>query len=335
MRLSTTVEVVRPMVPGVAISATIAMAATFLSDHHGGPVLLYALLIGMSLNFLSEGSTAAPGIQLVGQTVLRIGVAMLGVRISTGQIVELGVVPIAIVVGGVLATLLFGRYAATCLELTPSQGVLTGGAVAICGASAALAISAVLPKTKDTESNTLFTVIIVTLLGTITMIIYPPLIRALGLSHHAAGILIGGTIHDVAQVVGAGYLVSDEAGIVATYIKLLRVAMLAPVVTVLAWTYTHRAHTSAAGTSPLLPGFLLAFLALAVANSLGLVSGRAAEIMGQVSRWCLVSAIAALGMKTSLQELARVGWRPLLLLVSETIFLFVFVFVALRCAGLA
>ncbi len=208
------------------------MSATFLSEHHGGPTLLYALLIGMTLYFLSKGTVAAPGIQFASRFVLRLGVAMLGVRISAGKIAELGVLPIAIVVCGVISTILLGRFIAQRFELTPVQGVLTGGAVAICGASAALAISAVLPRSKDSESNTLFTVIAVTLLSTIAMVLYPVLIHAVGFSHHKAGILLGGTIHDVAQVVGAGYLISDETGIVATYVKLLRVAMLVPVVTV-------------------------------------------------------------------------------------------------------
>lgn len=335
MPLRTTAETVRPLMPGIVVSATVAMAATFLSEHHGGPTLLYALLMGMSLHFLSEGTITAPGIQLVARTVLRVGVAMLGVRISVGQIVDLGAIPIGIVVGGVLATLLFGRYAAVHLKLTPSQGILTGGAVAICGASAALAISAVLPKTKDTENNALFTVISVTILSTIAMIIYPLLIRAVGFNHHAAGILLGGTIHDVAQVVGAGYLVSDETGIVATYVKLLRVAMLVPVVTVLAWVYASTTHSPAGRDQRILPGFLVAFAVLAVANSLGLVPGLAADGIGHVSRWCLVCAIAALGMKTSLQELATIGWRPLALVMAETIFLLGLVLIILRWTGRA
>ncbi len=325
---------IRQIFPGFAMSATVAAAATFVSEHHGGPTLLYALLIGIAFYFLSQNPVSAPGIQFTGRTILRFGVALLGVRISVGQIVELGFIPLAIVINSVIATILLGRYLAKPLGLTPSQGILTGGSVAICGASAALAISAVLPKDKNLERDTLFTVIAVTVLSTVAMVLYPLLIKAIGVDHTVAGILIGGTIHDVAQVVGAGYLISPDTGVVATYVKLLRVAMLMPVVMALSWSFR---KANAAGTGvkqALLPGFLAGFLILAIANSLGIVPAPVVEGMSQVSRWCLVSAIAALGMKTSLQDFAKLGWRPLALVVVTTVFLLALVFAELKITGL-
>ena len=324
----------RLVLPGVLVSATVGMAAAFVSQNLGGPTLIYALLLGMAFYFLSQRTTAAPGIQYTARTILRLGVALLGVRISFGQIVELGAIPIAIIVSSVIATILFGRQIAGYLGMTQKQGLLMAGAVAICGASAALAISAVLPKSDGSERDTLFTVISVTILSTIAMVIYPLLIRMMGVDHSVAGIIIGGTIHDVAQVVGAGYLISPETGIVATYIKLLRVAMLMPVVMALVWLYRDNSAGTAALKQPLLPSFLAGFAFLVVANSLGLVPAAAADAMNFVSRACLVSAIAALGMKTSLQELARLGWRPLALVVAATLFLLLLVLGELKLASL-
>jgi uncharacterized membrane protein YadS len=106
---------------------------------------------------------------------------------------------------------------------------MTGGAVAICGASATLAIAAVIPHNDKTERNVLFTVVAVTTLSTVAMVLYPVLFGLLGIDDREIGFLIGATIHDVAQVVGAGYSVSDRAGDAATVVKLMRVAML-PVV---------------------------------------------------------------------------------------------------------
>lgn len=312
------VHSVQRLLPGVLTAFTIAMASTFVSEHYGGPTLLFALLIGMALHFLSKETPAAAGISFSARTILRIGVALLGVRISAGQIAELGIVPIVVVVTGVIATILFGRLAARPLGLTPNQGVLTAGSVAICGASAALAISAVLPQNKDTERDTLFTVVAVTTLSTIAMILYPLLVKALGLDDRAAGILLGGTIHDVAQVVGAGHLISEEAGTVATYVKLLRVAMLIPVVMAIAWFFRGEAVT---GSRPPLPGFLVVFALLACVNSFGLVPLAVSNLAADISRWCLVCAIAALGMKTSLEELAKIGWRPMAITIAETLFL--------------
>jgi uncharacterized integral membrane protein (TIGR00698 family) len=320
----------RHFAPGVLISVTIAMAATFISDHHGGPTLLYALLVGIAFHFLSKDATAAPGIEFSSRTILRIGVALLGARISAGQIAELGLMPVLLVPIGVISTIVLGRYAAKPLGLSVNQGVLTGGSVAICGASAALAISAVLPQTKEHERDTLFTVIAVTVFSTVAMILYPPLVRTLGLDDRAAGILLGGTIHDVAQVVGAGHLISDRAAVVATYVKLLRVAMLMPAVMAIAWIYAPKTAAAAGQRAPLLPLFLVAFAALAVINSFGLIPSFAVEPLSSASRWCLVCAIAALGMKTSVEKLSEVGWRPLALIAAETVFILALVLAALR-----
>jgi uncharacterized integral membrane protein (TIGR00698 family) len=317
-----TTSTARRLMPGLITAVVIAMASTFVSDHYGGPTLLFALLMGMALHFLSKEAASAPGINFASKSVLRVGVALLGVRIGADQIEALGALPIVIVVGGVILTILLGRFLSKPLGLTPPQGVLTGGAVAICGASAAMAIAAVLPQDRDSERNMLFTVIAVTTLSTIAMILYPLLVPALHLSHDQAGILFGGTIHDVAQVVGAGHLISDEAATVATYVKLMRVAMLVPVVMLVGYLF------GAAGTSskrPTLPTFLIAFVILAILNSFHLVPQTVADVMNSFSRWCLVCAIAALGMKTSLEELTKVGWRSIALVVSETLFLLVFV----------
>lgn len=314
---------------GVLISATIAMAATFISDHHGGPTLLYALLVGIAFHFLSKDANISPGIEFSSKTILRIGVALLGAKISAGQIADLGLMPVLLVLVGVTTTILLGRYAAEPMGLTETQGVLTGGSVAICGASAALAISAVLPQGKDHERDTLFTVIAVTVYSTIAMILYPALVRALGLDDRAAGILLGGTIHDVAQVVGAGHLISSQAEVVATYVKLLRVAMLMPAVMVISYIYSRQTAGATGQKTPFLPTFLIAFAILAVVNSLGLIPHFAIDPISSASRWCLVTAIAALGVKTSIEKLSEVGWRPLALVAAETIFILVLVLAAL------
>lgn len=314
------------VLPGLAICATIAMASAFISEHHGGPTLLYALLLGMVLHFLSRDAKVAPGLRLGSTTVLRIGVALLGARIGMDQIATLGFIPLVLVVVGVAGTLAFGAAAANILGVSRTLGAVSSGAVAICGASAALAIAAVLPKSKDNERETLFTVVAVTTLSTVAMIAYPILARALSFDDFQAGVLLGATIHDVAQVVGAGHLISPQAESVATYVKLMRVAMLVPVVMFLAWSFRDPSTASsnqhdANARPPVLPLFLVAFFVLVVANSFHLLPDALTAAMALASRWCLVIAIAALGMKTSLEDLAEVGLRPMLLVVAETAFL--------------
>jgi uncharacterized integral membrane protein (TIGR00698 family) len=303
---------------GVLASVIIAVAATFLSEHYGGPVMLFALLLGMAFFFLSQEGRCVAGIELAATRVLRIAVGLLGAQITIGQIMELGLTPAVVVIGTVAVTILFGVLAARAFGLTRPFGLLTGGAVAICGASAALAISSVLPKSDSRERDTVFTVIGVTTLSTMAMVIYPIIIAFFGLDHAAVGMFLGGTIHDVAQVVGAGFSVSEETGHVATFTKLLRVAMLVPVVMALSVLF-HARGDSTAGRR--LPGFLVVFVLLVAANSAGVIPEPVLAALKGISRWCLVTAIAALGMKTSLKAMAAVGWRPIALMVAETVFL--------------
>lgn len=315
----------RGLWPGFLTAATIAMAAVFISSHYGGPTLLYALLLGIAFNFLSQEARTAPGIEFSARTVLRIGVALLGARIGVEQIAGLGWEVVVLVVAIVLATIAFGRLLAGWLGLGRWQGILTGGAVGICGASAALAIATVLPRDSDSERNTLFTVVGVTTLGTLTMVLYPAIATALGLDAREAGVFLGATIHDVAQVVGAGYMVSETSGDTATVIKLLRVAMLVPVVMVVAALVRHhgeRPETARGeGMRLPLPGFLVAFVAIAVLNSLDLLPAVVVTVASGVSGWCLLCAIAAIGMKTEFRELAGVGWKAVALMVGETLFM--------------
>lgn len=320
------------LLPGFMLCLVVGMAATFVSDHYGGPTILYALLMGMSLNYLSQEGRCVPGIQFSAKAVLRIGIALLGARITFEQLLGLGITPIAIVLAGVPATILFGVICGRWLGLSRSQSVLSGASVGICGASAALAVSAVLPEDKDSERNLIFTVIGVTALSTVAMILYPLIVAGVGLNETESGIFLGATIHDVAQVVGAGYMISDDVGDVATFTKLLRVASLVPVVVVITLLFARKGHTQASNSSLPLPMFLVAFIVIVAINSTGMVPAPILESMTELSRWCLIVAMVGLGMKASFKELSTMGWKPVVLLVSETLFLALLVMIWLFIA---
>lgn len=312
-------------------AAIVAIAAMFLSEHYGASAMLFALLLGMALNFLGQEGKTVPGIQFAASVILRTGVALLGLRITFGDIAALGVNTTVWVMGSVVATILFGALAVRLTYAQRHFGVLTGGAVAICGASAALAIAAVLPKHPHHERDTSFTVIGVTALSTIAMVIYPLVVSFVGLDARDAGIFIGATIHDVAQVVGAGYSVSKEAGDVATIVKLLRVAMLLPVILVLTIVLRRASKQDATiKRPPLLPWFVALFAVLVAVNSFMAIPKSALSFASDGSRAALVMAIAAIGMRTQLRDLAALGWRPVLLMVAETLFLAFLMMVAIK-----
>jgi uncharacterized integral membrane protein (TIGR00698 family) len=323
-------ERARTLFPGVLACAVVAAASTFLSEHYGAPVMLFALLLGLSLNFLASEGKCKAGIEFTARTVLRLGVCLLGMRITLEQIAGLGWKPLALVVVLVVLTISLSVLAAKALGFQRLFGMLTGGATAICGASAALALAAALPNHPQKERATLFTVIGVSALSTLAMILYPMIANWFALSPELAGVFLGATIHDVAQVVGAGYSMSAETGDTATVVKLMRVAMLLPVIVVAAMITRMQGAETGGQRPPLLPWFAVGFLILACINSTGWVPSLVQGGINELSRWCLVVSIAALGMKTQLKELATVGIKPILLMIGETAFLAALVLVLLH-----
>lgn len=318
----------RRLGPGLLIVGIVAMAAQFVAEHYGAPVMLMAILFGIPLHFLMVDAKCADGINFAARHVLRFGVGLLGLRVSFDMVQAIGWGQVGVITLGVAATILLSVALAPMMGKDRLFGFLTGGAVAICGASAAMAINSILPKSEESERNLSFTVISVTVLSTVAMILYPILAQALGLDTQSTGVFLGGTIHDVAQVVGAGYSVSEEAGDVATVVKLFRVTLLAPVVFIGALILRQSASASE-DRPPLLPLFVVGFLFLAVLNSYHLVPSIVVDGAGQVSRAALVVAVAAVGMKTSLDKLRFVGREAIMMLIVQTVFLGGFVLATL------
>lgn len=312
----------RQLLPGVAVSALVAVTAQFLAEHYATPAMLLALLLGIAVSFLGEEGKTVPGIAFSARSLLRLGVALLGVRVSMVLMMGLGWDLIALVVGGVIATIAFGLAVARFFAHKWRFAFLTAGSVAICGASAAMAISAILPRDERSEERLIFTVMGVTVLSTVAMIAYPILVNLLELNSIQAGVFLGGTIHDVAQVVGAGFSISEQTGDTATLVKLMRVAMLAPIVLAASLMIRSFAELPSDGKRPpILPGFVIAFLVLAGLNSFGLIPSAVTEFLSQASRWLLLTAIAAVGMKTNLKQVLAVGGAAIALIIVETLFI--------------
>ena len=311
----------RALLPGLTASIVVAAAAAFLAEHYRAPLMLLALLLGMAMNFLSTQSACKPGIDLAARGVLRFGVALLGVRITFEQIAQLGWAPLLAVVASVIVTILVSTAAARLLGFNKLFGFLTGGATAICGASAALALSAALPAHPGKEKATTFTIIGVSALSTLAMVLYPMLAHFSDLSSVAAGVFLGGSIHEVAQVVGAGYSMSRETGDVATIVKLMRVAMLLPVIICAAMITRAQSGSNSGPRPPLLPWFAVAFVVVAAVNSVGWIGEGVQAFGNELSRACLAVSMSAIGMNTQLKEILAVGFKPIALMVGEAVFL--------------
>jgi len=315
-----TFETTRALAPGLAVAILVAMSAKLVIEHHGGPVMLMALLMGMAVGFLREDQRLQPGLAFTCKSVLRLGVALLGARITVQYLTDLGWAALLVVIAGVLLTIAVGVALSRLLGRSPWFGVLAGGAVGICGASAAAGLAAVLPRHEKSDADTALTIIGVTALSTAAMIAYPIIGHAVGLDDRASGFFLGVTIHDVAQVVGAGYSVSDQTGNMAVVVKLFRVLLLLPVVlgVTLAVSFAARGGSSGRQRVPL---FVVGFMALVALSSLGLIPANAEAHLSTLSRWCLVIAMAGIGINTSLGEIKELGYRPAVVLVGTTVFI--------------
>lgn len=320
-------ENLRKVAAGTGLCAVIA-AAAFIADlrgwtHFGNafvPPLILTLIVGMALQPLSNNAALRPGIEFSGRTLLRVGVALLGARLTLGQLVEGGALPVMIALAAVACTISFGVWAAPFFGQSRDFGVLTGCATGVCGAAAAMATAAVLPKHEHADRDLAFTVMSVNFISTVVMVIYPTLQQTLGYSLFEMGVFLGGAIHDVAQVAGAGQTLGPQVLSDAIITKLLRVAFLLPAVTGIAWWVARRGEV-AGDARPAPPVFLFGFLALAALNSLGVVPAEVKAAFTQISSYLIILAIAALGMKTSLMAMARIGLAPVMLVLTETLFI--------------
>jgi uncharacterized integral membrane protein (TIGR00698 family) len=297
--------------------------------------MVIALVIGIALNPLARRRSFQPGIVLCLKTILRWAVALLGLRIALGEIAALGVTTALLVVVSMVLTLASGFLLARLFALERAYGALAGAGTAVCGASATLATSIVLPDYKGKEMDVAFVVVAVNALSTLAMVVYPLLCVWLGFDAQTAGIMLGATIHDVAQVVGAGYSVSETAGNTAVIVKLFRVFLMLPLVLAIGWLFARRAVATSAAKIPI-PLFAIVFVALCVLNSIAAPFPAAARMLAwikvpliEASTWGLLIAISALGLGTSLTAIAALGWRHVATVTGTTL-----VILAVVTAGL-
>ena len=315
--------------PGTMLCVTIAIAAAWISNHYGPPTILIALLLGLALNFVALEPRTHRGLDMIGREGLRIGIVLIGFQVTLGQIAGIGVVPflallcIAAVAfsGGMIGARLSGqsRYA----------GILAGGATAICGASAALALYGVIGRDRLPQAQFALTLVGVALASALAMASYPILAAQLGLDDRAAGFLIGASVHDVAQAIGGGYSYSNAAGAEATIVKLARVALLAPVVLIVSlWIGKlgdqddpSSRKFSVKGLIP--PWFVTGFVLAVAVNSALPIPAEVNSFAEPTAKILLVLAVTATALRSRTDLIARLGWRAFMPVLGATLASFV------------
>ncbi len=317
------------IVPGIVLAAAVAVAsfggAKLLAPILPVTAMVVALFIGIALNPFAARPVFASGIDFCVRNVLRYGVALLGLRIALGDIAALGLATVAIVLSAMLVTMIAGVVFARAFGQHPAYGATVGIGTAVCGASAVLAASMVTPDYRGKQAEMIFVVVALNSFATLAMVLYPALCAWLGFDDRTTGIMLGATIHDVAQVVGAGYPVSEVAGNTAVIVKLFRVFLLFPIVLATGWWFARGAVAGHNIKAPV-PVFALAFMALVVLNSVIVQFPTAAHsyiaakpLFVEASNWALLVAIAALGLSTGVATIASLGWRHLATVSATTL----------------
>jgi len=328
----------------------IAWLAMVLANHpavsrYGLSALTLAMFAGMiAANTLPRHWLAplAPGMQLARHYMLRIGVALYGLRLTFASIAALGlpgiVAPLAMLVG----TLLFGTWVGVrFFGLSRREAILVSSGSAICGAAAAIAVASVV-RTDDRQ--TAVAVATVVLFGTVGMLLYPYLFElATGHWHWAVsermfGIFTGATLHEVAQVIAAGKMISDPTADAAVVVKMVRVLALGPVLLIMAlWPRaggaTQAGKGALRGILKSVPWFAVGFVAVMAVNSAGMVPTAWKAPLVDLDNWLLACAMLAIGLHTRIGDLLRAGRKPLAL--AGVLFVFLMVAGALLCYVMA
>lgn len=298
------------LLPGVATAVSIGAVALTLS--HAAtwvPAFALCVAIGAALGTSRRiPAVLAPGLSFSASTLLRAGVVLLGFDLAFPDVLALGVRALAVVIGVVAITFWGTRAIARRLGIPSGLGTLVAVGFSICGVSAIAAARGLVDADEDEVT---FAVALVTLCGTLAIVVLPPLREPLGLDAAQYGAWVGASVHDVGQVVATSATGGSVALATAAVVKLTRVLMLAPLIALLSVSAGRGGGRR--GWSLGVPPFVLLFVAAIGVASLGILSDDTLDAIDHVRTLLLASALAALGTRVDARRLARIGPRPLVL----------------------
>lgn len=309
------------VVPGIVLVAMITGVAFSARNVSGfalfSPMIL-AVVAGMIYsNVLGTPAHAKAGIAFSQRRLLRFAIVLLGFQLTLGQVVSIGAGGVGIVALTLGSTFLFTITLGRLIGVDAKLAQLIAAGTSICGASAIVATNIV---TDARDEDVTYAVASITLFGTVAMLGFPLLAPLLGLDQHAFGLWAGASIHEVAQVIGAGFQNGTQSGEIATVAKLTRVAMLAPMVIALGLMARRKSSNQSAARPPM-PWFVAAFVAVVALNSLVSVPAEVKSAMALATTIMLTMGLAAMGLQADISQLRSRGLRPLALAFSAFLFI--------------
>jgi uncharacterized integral membrane protein (TIGR00698 family) len=297
-----------------AAAVTQLSALPFIANLGLSPLIVGIVAGAIYGNALRDGmpESWASGVNFSARKLLRIAVGFFGLRVSLQEIAQVGLPGLTVSVLVVVSTLAIGTWAGMKLmKLDRDTALLTAAGSAICGAAAVLAFESTLQSEPHKSAMAVGSVV---LFGTLSMFLYPLVVHLgwLHLDTLGVGLFFGGTIHEVAQVVGAASNVSPEATHIATIVKMTRVMLLVPVLLVIGmWVNRSRGQADGAKRKLAIPWFALGFLALVIVNSLHVLPDTATHTLNTLDTFALTMAMTALGIETRIAQIRQAGPRAL------------------------
>ena len=303
----------RPYVPGLVLVGIAVVLAFRLGDVVDISPLVGGVLLGVVVaNLGLLRPSLAPGLTFATKRLLRAGVVMLGLRLSLDQVRDLGLVGALTVVVVVVASFFGIQAVARLMGVRPGLGLLVATGYSICGASA---VAAMEPLADADEEEVAYAIGLVTLCGSLSIIVLPAIGHALGLSAEQFGTWAGAGVHDVGQVTATASAYAEASLAPALLVKLTRVVLLAPMVAGVGVWRRHQ-HAAVAGDGrrpPIVPLFVIGFLAAIALRATGWLSDDALETAKNIEQALLTAGMFGLGCGVAFGRLRRLGGRPLAL----------------------
>ena len=308
------------ILPGFTAAVALAVIARFIESilpiHLIGASVI-ALLLGMVINHFCSTKGIAGGLKFTSKKILKLAIILLGASLSVDVILNVGKLSLMVMIFTLLTCFGGGYFIGKALGLNWKLSNLISAGTGICGGSAIAAIAPVI----DAEDSDIAYAMSATFIFDMAMIILFPIMgKALGLSDMAYGLWAGTAVNDTSSVVAASYAFSDGAGDFATMVKLTRTLAIIPTVLVFAFVNMRikaKNNQSDQGGKKvnvlsLFPWFIAGFLALAAINSLGLIPAAVSAGAKSLSKFLMVSALAAIGLNTSFKDVKKSGIAPML-----------------------
>jgi len=302
-------KLIKNYTPGIAITIVLAIIAKLIGDiiPVGGGV--FALLIGMAVNpLLAKFDFFKTGIKFVSKQILRLAIILLGFSLSFPQIFQVGKYSLIVMCFTLLAAFGGGYLLGKLLKMNWKLTGLISAGTGICGGSAIAAIAPVI----DAEDKEVAYAISATFLFDILMVILFPLAGKLfGMTETGYGLWTGTAVNDTASVVAAGYAFSDAAGAFSVIVKLTRTLAIIPTVIAFSFVNARTGTRNKINFKKIFPYFILFFLATVLIKSTGFIPDNVSSVITQVSKFLMIMALGAIGLKTNFKEVALSGVKPM------------------------